>query len=128
MSKVLIVDDSMMTRKVIMKKLSEILPNSTFVDADCGEAALAIVQEGEAEFDLVILDYNMPGMNGLELASKLREINPGAKYVLCTANLQDSLANRARETDISVLHKPVNADKLREHLAEVGVTIESAVS
>jgi CheY-like chemotaxis protein len=53
------------------------------VEAEDGERALARLRAG-AEVDLVITDYGMPGMSGLQLAEELRRLRPGLPVLLAT--------------------------------------------
>ncbi|NWF66586.1 MAG: response regulator [Campylobacterales bacterium] len=69
--KALIVDDSSVSRKIINKYLKNLL--FTVVETDNGNDALKmIVQNGN--YDIVFVDYNMPGMNGLDLVKEIRKI------------------------------------------------------
>lgn len=53
------------------------------VSAYNGEEALQLFQE--QAFDLVILDINMPGMNGIEVLGQMKETNPQLPVILCSA-------------------------------------------
>jgi putative two-component system response regulator len=67
-AKILIVDDDPAFRQLLVLALEP--AGAELVEADSGAAALAVTRE--QEFGLAILDYRMPGMNGCELAEKLR--------------------------------------------------------
>ncbi len=51
---------------------------------ESGTAALAAVRDSPQDFDLVLSDQTMPGMSGLELASKLRALRPDLPVILCS--------------------------------------------
>lgn len=71
------------------------------------------------DVDAVILDYNMPGMNGIETYQKLKEINPGVKGMITTGNLlqYQRIKNQAEKEGIyTVLEKPVSPQELNKEL------------
>ena len=112
---VLVVDDE----HVIADTLAAILNESGFVAATsyCAEDALKIIEAGAP--DLLITDVSMPGMNGIELAIKVRLRYPTCKILLfsghaATAGLFDEA--RSRGYDFQLLTKPVHPRDLLEHL------------
>ena len=76
--KVLTIDDSRMIRMIIVSTVSS-LGYDTLEAADA-EIALEIIEEHYEEIDLILLDWNMPGMNGYELL-KLLKANPNYKSI-----------------------------------------------
>jgi two-component system chemotaxis response regulator CheY len=86
MAKILLVDDSNLSRR-ILRRILEPDGHAIFEAAD-GMAAL------ERYFldspDLVLLDMTMSGMHGLDVLSKLREIDPRARVIVATADIQSS--------------------------------------
>lgn len=75
--------------------------------AESGEKALRIVSE--KPIDMIFTDFNMPKMDGLELARRTREIRPNISVILITGNISPDVADQARETGISrVITKPVS--------------------
>jgi diguanylate cyclase (GGDEF)-like protein len=68
---ILLVDDSKMQIAVAQKILKKI--NLNVVTANDGQEALDIVEKAEVKFSLVLTDYHMPVMDGMELTFKLRE-------------------------------------------------------
>jgi diguanylate cyclase (GGDEF)-like protein len=69
-TRILVIDDSRTTRKY----LGELLSSHKFSVSFCANATEALLVLGnDAAFDLAIIDYNMPGMNGIELTRKIRE-------------------------------------------------------
>lgn len=67
----------------------------------------------KADFDLVFLDENMPGMTGLETLSALKNINPGVPMVLVTKNEEEHLMEEAIGSKIDdYLIKPVNPKQI----------------
>lgn len=79
---ILLVDDDPLVRHVIADELEEV---GHFVTPAVGpEAALELLRENDA-FDLILLDYSMPGMSGAELATLVREAWPDLKLAILTA-------------------------------------------
>jgi two-component system response regulator (stage 0 sporulation protein F) len=70
--------------------------------------------------DLILLDYRMPGLDGLTLLAKLRQRECGARCILLTAFLNDDVRSQARRLGVDrVLEKPVDARTLREAIGEL---------
>jgi len=73
--------------------------------------------EGEAvdhkhggEIDIALVDYNMPGMTGLELFCELEGMVTITKRALLTANIQDEIRNKTLNADIEFMNKPISDD------------------
>ncbi len=86
MGKIMVVDDSGLSRRISRRILQE--ANHTVVEAVDGIAALEIYFLEKP--DLVLLDITMKGMNGIEVLQKLRELDPKARVVIATADIQSS--------------------------------------
>ncbi len=77
---ILVVDDDEASRAYVTEILSS---RSWRVDtAEDGPSSLALVEQ--QAYDVVILDYRMPGMNGAELCRRIRELQPGVRGVFLT--------------------------------------------
>lgn len=82
--------------------------------------ALAEVQADPQRFDLVITDEVMPGLQGTELARRVRELSPGLPVLLVSGYGGPQLAQRARDVGIArVLAKPLHIDELARAVADV---------
>lgn len=106
----LLVDDSRIARLSLRRQLQSLGLELNLLEADSADAAEARLQEQSA--DLALIDFNMPGRNGLELAQSLQEHHPRLRMALVTANIQDALAKRARELGLEFLPKPTTAEQL----------------
>lgn len=107
---ILIVDDSRVSRMMISKIIHSKLTDSNIIEAENGDDALA--KSADQAIDLMVLDYNMPGITGLELGSQLRASHPESKIWLLTANIQESIQKQAAELGILFQKKPVTEDKI----------------
>ena len=106
----LIVDDSRMSRMMITKILANAHPEWLLVEAADGQQA--IEKAAEREFDIILLDYNMPVMDGGQAAEQLRPMFPDAKISLLTANVQESIINLAKQLKIDFIPKPITEEKV----------------
>jgi CheY-like chemotaxis protein len=103
-SRVLVVDDSSTMRSIVRKLLAGTRLPLEVSEADEGFAALK--QVGEADIDLVFLDYNMPGFSGLETLAELKREKRQVSVVVMSSANDESLPGRAREYGAAFLKKP----------------------
>ncbi len=111
MTTILIVDDSKLARIVVGKAVAALQPEWTRVEASNADEATTVIDNQTV--DVTILDFNMPGRNGLELAEDLRGRYPDMPIALATANVQDEIIARARAAGVTFVPKPINEDALR---------------
>ena len=107
--RVLIVDDTPDIRFMVPFHLQT--EGLTFAEAASGEEALDLF--AAQSFDIVVLDYRMPGINGLDVARKLCDDGNPVQIVLYSAYVDEELQAAARELDIPVVDKADNG-RLRE--------------
>ena len=114
--RVLIVDDNDHARTVLHGMLSRMGFEAT--QADSGQAALDALNASATPFDAVLLDWQMPGMNGLQAAQKIRDRAPaGPRLAMVTAYSRDDLLRQANALGITeVLGKPVSPSTLFDSL------------
>lgn len=111
---VLLVDDSLVARILTRAAVETARPDWTILEAADGETALRLAAETAPDF--VLMDVNMPGMNGLAAAARFRELFPAAALSLLTANIQDSVRDEAVRMGIGYLEKPLRAEELARFL------------
>jgi CheY-like chemotaxis protein len=115
---ILIVDDSRLSLQMIQTFVKAHFPHWTIVTAANANEALA--RAAEAPFDCATLDYNMPGMDGIELGKRLKQHYPLAKIALLTANVQEAIIKKAQEAGLEFIPKPVTEQKI----LQFGATVE----
>lgn len=107
---VLIVDDSSLARLMLRNVISKNFHAWEVMEARNGSEAVQLTTAQQP--DLALLDYNMPDINGLELALELMQIHPNLHIYLVTANVQDATRHRAEAAGVGFVTKPVSADQL----------------
>lgn len=119
----LIIDDSRLVRQV-SKRIVEDL-GFTCEEAEDGKHAYEVCEEFMP--DLIIVDWNMPVMSGLEFVEKLRSMEKGdqPKVIFCTT--EDNLGHieralRAGATEY--IMKPFNRDMIQAKLIQIGLLRE----
>ncbi len=118
-AKVLIVDDNDMNRIVLRSLMKD---NEVKIDeAESGEECLKKV--AESEYDVILMDYMMPRMDGKETLAKIKQMPdaPGAsaKVIVCTANALVGVRAELLSAGFDdFLSKPVNGKELEEMLAK----------
>ncbi len=121
---VLIVDDSKLARIVAGKALAEVKPDWQKVEASGGDEALRVIDE--QPIDVALIDFNMPEMDGLELASAIRARRPEMPLAIITANIQDEIIARAREVGAAFVAKPVTVESIEAFLSGAALRLRMA--
>ena len=115
--KVLIVDDSKLARMAVVKILSGLHPDWPIEEAANADQALACFKQNAPDF--VLLDFNMPGKDGLALAAELRTLDPSVRVAVISANHQVEVVNRAQAAGAVFLPKPITEKSLKEFLLAI---------
>lgn len=114
--KVVIVDDESLARERLRRLLAEHTDVQLVAEVDSGAAAIAACQAHAP--DVVLLDIAMPGMDGLQVARQLAQLQRPPAVVFCTA--YDAHALSAFEAAaLDYLMKPIRAERLASALARV---------
>jgi two-component system response regulator AlgR len=115
--KVLVVDDEVLARERLLRLLHKLQPQGQSWQAADGAQALKLVQQHMP--DLLLLDIRMPGMDGIEIAARLAELEQPPAIIFCTA--YDEYALQAlRHQAVAYLLKPVRETELAKALADAG--------
>lgn len=113
--RILIVDDSKLQRRILRASLLRL--GYDVIEADGGERALELCRETPP--DLVLSDWMMPGMDGLEFCKRFREMpreNYGYFILLTSKNEKGAVAEGLDNGADDFLSKPVNGDELRARI------------
>lgn len=121
LTKVLVCDDSLVSRRLVVKSLSE--EEFAFIDeADCAESAIQLLFESDtSNYELLLLDISMPGMLGTELVSKIRKSSTRYKdlpIIMISAETEKAtvlkaLVNGANDYILKPLDKDVLLKKMK---------------
>ncbi len=122
MSKALVVDDSKTIRMILGRTLREL--GYEVCEAGNGKEALKVMEAEKTAIDLVLADWNMPEMNGLELLKHLRQDPDLAslKVIMVTTETEvDHMVSALEAGANEYVMKPFTKDILREKLELVGI-------
>ena len=124
--KVLIVDDSKLARMAVVKALVALHPDWPRVEA--GNADEALERINQELPDIVLLDFNMPGRDGLTFATELRQRDPRIVVAVISANRQVEVIDRARAAGAAFLAKPLTEQALGDFFENVLKQRQAAAS
>jgi two-component system chemotaxis response regulator CheY len=122
MSKALVVDDSKTIRMIIRRILIEL--GYEVCEAANGREALEVIETEKAAVNLVLADWNMPEMNGLELVRRLRQDPEYAHLKVIMVTTETEMGQMASALDAGAneyVMKPFTKSILKEKLELVGI-------
>ena len=117
--KVLVVDDFATMRRIIKNVLKQI-GFTNILEADDGTTALGVLKEKKV--DLIISDWNMPQMTGLDLLKTVRSeaTTKGIPFLMVTAEAQKDNVLQAVQAGVSnYIVKPFTADAVKDKLVQI---------
>jgi len=107
--RVIVADDDELMRETVSDILK--LKGFNVITAATGTGVIEATER--LHIDLAVLDIKMPGMNGVEVLRKLKEVSPNTKVIFITAYIEDDIAHEAMKTDaLAVLSKPFDPERL----------------
>ncbi len=123
---IMLVDDSRTIRNIQKRTLQQ-LGHTDVMEAEDGVQALAKFNEKAP--DLILIDWNMPNMNGLELIQKIRETNKTVPLIMCTTEAEKSRVLEAVKAGVNnYIVKPFTAESLGEKINQTMAKVASAAS
>jgi two-component system chemotaxis response regulator CheY len=117
---VLVVDDSAMMRKIVIKNLKDCGYDVTVIEAGDGKEGLDKFALGG--IDLVLSDWNMPNMDGLSMVREIRKLDPEKKVPVIMITTEGS-ADKVKEAVLAgannYLAKPFTPERFKEKLSKI---------
>lgn len=112
--RVLVVDDSLTIRTIIKK----VLKGLGYEDvAEAADGVLAIAAYQECRPDLMLVDWNMPNMDGLTLVKKIREVDKCVKILMVTTEAEKNRVVTAIQAGVNnYVIKPFTPDALKDKI------------
>lgn len=110
----IIVDDSKLSRMHVRAMVLRNKPDWSVVEAANGDELFKTLQD--TPVDVAIIDYNMPGDNGVDTAAKLRASHPNVHIAIITANAQDAVVSGIRAVGAAFMPKPLEEEQVARFL------------
>lgn len=111
--KLMLIDDDDAVRTVLSEQFRD--AGGIVEDFASGDAAVAAVEKGAQEYDFILSDFAMPGLDGLETLKRLHKLAPGALTALMTGNADDT--RLFRDPGVPIIRKPLNLRTLANTFA-----------
>ena len=111
---VIVVDDSKLSRMHVRGIILRNNPDWTVIEA--ASSAELYEKYAESDIHIAIIDFNMPGDNGLEAAARLLESKPDVRVAIITANAQDSVVSGIRALGAAFMPKPLEEERMARFL------------
>lgn len=123
--KILVVDDSKAMRMIVLSTLRKVgLGDHTFIEANNGKEALTHVDESKP--DIILCDWNMPEMNGIQLITELNKrqneklIEKMPRFVFITSESTEVMQEQATQQGAAgFITKPFKADTFKKVLGNI---------
>ena len=112
--KILLVDDSRISRLSLIRQLNSLDADFEILQAVSADEAEVVMQDQVVEAALI--DFNMVGRNGVELAEVFQRTHPSMRMAIVTANIQDALMKRVQAMGMTFIAKPTNSAQLAAFL------------
>ncbi len=114
---IIVIEDDLGIQMILRRIVNAVARGYDIVTVASGVAAFE--QLMQRPVPLVFTDYNLPGMNGLQIAQRIRQESPDTKIVLVTAYATPELERQARAIPIDFfLSKPFKIDRIEEIIKE----------
>ncbi len=117
--RVLVIDDSLEAVNLIRAMLQELGLNQVFISKD-GKDALDFLGACDDLVNVILCDWNMPRLNGIELLRQVRSVDPDFPFIMVTGGADLNQVKEARENGVTgYILKPFSARELEKKLRAV---------
>ena len=114
---ILVCDDAAFMRMMIKDILSK---NGYNIVGEAENGAKAVEKYAETKPDLVLMDITMPEMDGIQALKKIKETDPGAKIIMCSALGQQAMVIESIQSGAKdFIVKPFQPDRVLEAVKKV---------
>lgn len=126
--RILIVEDQADMRSMIRHMLSELSITQIFEAAD-GKQAMSFMDNALDMVDVVICDWNMPHMSGVEVLRQLRSVNPDMPFLMITGRGDISSVSEAKASGVTAyIRKPFSLAHLEVKLRSIKHRMDQKIS
>ena len=109
--KILVVDDSSLARKTLIKAVQKVEPSAEFFEAENGMIGIELFKKERPR--IVFLDLTMPIMTGYEALVEIMKIDPNAQVVVVSADIQDKAREKVLNDGAKNMYpKPISDEKM----------------
>lgn len=117
--KVLLVEDDLFAQRLTRGVLTQLGIQSLTVVED-GAAAIRMLDDTETRFDLIVSDWNMPNVTGLELLRHVRRTWANMPFLMLTGNANEEFVRTARDNRVDAyVIKPFSPAQLRQKICAI---------
>jgi two-component system chemotaxis response regulator CheY len=115
--KALVVDDSMTIRRIVIKALGMVGITDT---VEAGDGTEALTATNESDFDVILLDWNMPKLSGIDTLKAIRSAGKSTPVIMVTTEAEKTRVIEAIKTGANdYLIKPFSPDQLASKVKNV---------
>jgi len=113
---VLIVEDEANVRFTIRAMLQE-MGIEAVSEATGGQQALSVLEANPNAYRLILCDWNMPGMKGIDFLREVRKTNPLISFVMITARADETSILEAKDANVTAyIRKPFSSNELKSKI------------
>ena len=117
---VLLIDDSQLSRTGLRTHFRSLRPDWIIDEAADADQSLAMAEI--KDYNLFVVDINMPGITGIELVPLLQARAPQARIVMVSANTQDAVRARIQALGVGFVAKPIKKETVEQVILLSGLT------
>ncbi len=126
--RILAVEDNSAARNLLKNILTDIGIHQIFTASD-GREAQEFLDEAHDEIDLILCDWRMPRMTGLELLQQVRTVFPEMPFIMITANADIDSVNAAMNYGVNAyISKPYSAHELEKKMKMIAFQLSMSAA